>query len=164
MGIEKNGIPSQGQIESTLPPPERRAKGPYAVIECWQEIPCDPCVASCKLGAIAPMQNINDLPELDFDKCTGCGNCIAFCPGVAIFVIDETYGAPDEALIRIPHEFAPLPKIGDKVKALARDGKFICDATIVKIQKSKSATTVLHIVIPKKYIKEIRAIEPLEMK
>ncbi len=159
--IENTGIPTREQIEATLPSAERRAKGPYATIECWQRIPCDPCVASCPLGAIAEMANINDLPELDHGTCTGCGACIALCPGLAVFVIDETYGKPDEALIRIPHEFAPLPEAGSTVRALGRNGKYIFDATVKRVQKTKSATNVLHLVIPKEYILDIRAIEPL---
>lgn len=159
--IGNTGIPSEEQIRATLPSPERRAKGSYAVIECWQEIPCDPCVASCPLGAIADMENINDLPKLDEEKCTGCGACIAHCPGLAVFTIDETYGEPDEALIRIPHEFVPLPEKGDTVRTLSRGGSYICDATVKRVQKTKSATSVLHLVIPKEYILDVRAIEPL---
>ena len=30
-----------------LPDDERYAKGPVAVIECVQEIPCNPCEAAC---------------------------------------------------------------------------------------------------------------------
>jgi len=162
--IENSGIPSVEQIGSSLPSRERRNSGPYAVIECWQKIPCDPCVAACPFGYIAPMENINDLPQLDQDACTGCGNCIALCPGLAIFVIDETWGEPEQALIRIPHEFSPLPEKGQTVRALDREGKYVADAEVVRIQKSKSWTPVLHLAIPIKLIMDIRAIEPLPMR
>ncbi len=162
--IERTGVPTKEQIESTLPGDERRAKGPYAVIECWQEIPCDPCVASCPFGYIAPMKNINDLPKLDQESCTGCGNCIALCPGLAIFIIDETFGGEDEAMIRIPHEFAPLPEKEDIVRALDREGNYVADAEVVRVQKGKSGCTVLHLLIPKKFILDIRAVEPLPMR
>ena len=109
------------------------------------------------------MKNINDLPEIDHEKCNGCGNCIALCPGLAIFVIDETYGSPDEVLVRIPHEFVPLPKTGDIVHALSREGKYLCDAKVVKVQKTKSATSVVHLVINKEHLYEVRAFEPLKM-
>ena len=162
--IAKTGIPSDKLIESTLPSKERRASGPYVVVECWQEIPCNPCVASCPFGVIAEMININDIPEVDHDKCTGCGLCISTCPGIAIFVIDETYGSPNQALIQIPHEFVPLPEVGGTVRALSRDGSYICDAEVIKVKKTKSATSVLHLVIPIEYIMEVRAIEPLPMR
>ena len=159
--IASNGIPTKDLIETTLPSKERREKGPYAVIECWQAIPCDPCVASCPFHSIANMDNINDLPELDFDSCTGCGICISMCPGLAIFVIDETYGEPDEISIRLPHEFSPLPDVGDSVNALGRYGSFVCEAKVLKVRKSKTKTPVIEIVIPKEYILNVRAIEPL---
>lgn len=159
--IESTGIPTREQIESTLPSAERRAKGAYATIECWQKIPCDPCVAACPFGAVAEMANINDLPEIDHDICTGCGACIALCPGLAIFVIDETYGETDEALIMIPHEFVPLPEKGDIVRALDRKGDYICDAKVKRVQKTKSATNIINLVVPKEHILDVRAIEPL---
>jgi len=162
--IANNGIPTKEQIESTLPSKERREKCPYAVIECWQEIPCDPCVASCPFHSITDMENINDLPEIDHATCIGCGLCIHTCPGLAIFVIDETYGTSEEISIRIPHEFSPLPDVGDMIKALGRDGSHICDAKVIKVKKNRSKTPVIEIAIPKKYILDVRAIEPLPMK
>ena len=162
--IESTGIPSREQIEACLPSETRRKSGPYAIMECWQRIPCDPCVAACPFGFIAPMENINDLPKLDKEACTGCGNCIALCPGLAIFVIDETWGDADRALIRIPYEFAPLPEKGQIVRALDRAGNFIAEAEVVRIQKTKSATTILHLNIPKQFLLDIRAIEPLPMR
>lgn len=161
--IEKNGIPDIELIKDTFPSEERRKVGPYAVIECWQRIPCDPCVASCPFGCISPMEDINDLPELNHETCTGCGNCIALCPGLAIFVIDETWGDEDQALIRIPHEFTPLPQQRQTVRALNRKGEFITDAEVIRVRETKSGTPVIHIAIPREYIYEIRAIEPLTM-
>ena len=110
------------------------------------------------------MENINDLPEIDIESCTGCGLCIPMCPGLAIFVIDETFGTSDEISIRLPHEFAPLPAVGDMVKALGRDGSHICDARVIKVKKNRSKTPVIEIAIPKKYLLDVRAIEPLPMK
>ncbi|HDR91249.1 MAG TPA: 4Fe-4S ferredoxin [candidate division Zixibacteria bacterium] len=159
--IENSGIPEYELIEKTFPSEERRKAGPYAVIECWQRIPCDPCVASCPFGCIAPMEDINDLPELDQEACNGCGNCIAQCPGLAIFVLDETWGDENQALIRIPHEFAPLPEVGQIVSALNREGNHAADAQVISVRKAKSGTPVIHIAVPRNLIREIRAIKPL---
>jgi len=158
--IENSGIPSKEQIERTLPSKERREKGPYVVIECWQKIPCNPCVKACPFGVIQPMEDINDLPVTDIDKCTGCGLCISLCPGLAIFVIDETYGEEDQALVMIPHEFVPIPKKGDLVQALDRQGNYICDAQVVRTTQNKSNTTVVHLLIPREFILDVRAIKP----
>ena len=37
------GVPSAQEIAGVTPPEERRMRGPYATIECFQRIPCDPC-------------------------------------------------------------------------------------------------------------------------
>jgi Fe-S-cluster-containing hydrogenase component 2 len=101
-----------------LPPEERERKGPVAVIECIQEIPCDPCVGSCKFGAIS-MEGVNGIPLMDFDKCTGCMSCLKVCPGLAIFIQDKSRAKPS---VTVPYEYLPLPVRGDTVTLLGRDG------------------------------------------
>ena len=115
------GIPSRQQIESATPPESRRKQGAFVVIECFQEIPCDPCYHSCRFGAIKPFGSLNDIPQVDWDKCTGCGVCVAACPGLAIFVVDETL-SDTQCLIAMPYEFLPLPQKGDPVYLLDRSG------------------------------------------
>ncbi|MBR4024904.1 MAG: 4Fe-4S binding protein, partial [Firmicutes bacterium] len=58
-------------------------KGPKAVIECTEDIPCNPCSTCCNFGAITIEGSISELPCLDEEKCTGCGLCIPACPGMA---------------------------------------------------------------------------------
>lgn len=120
--ILTEGVPSPQRIEEAMPPLERRKKGAYVMIECFQNIPCDPCVHACRFKAIAEMTDINDIPKVDFEKCTGCGMCVAACPGLAIFVVDETY-SDDECLIAMPYEFIPLPEKGERVQLLGRKGE-----------------------------------------
>ncbi len=43
------------------------------------------------------------------------------CPGLAIFIIDETY-SETEATVLLPYEYLPLPKEGDYVTGLNRGG------------------------------------------
>jgi Fe-S-cluster-containing hydrogenase component 2 len=74
-----------------FPSKERLDKGPVAIIECAQEIPCNPCVESCPFDAIVISGPITELPRLDASKCTGCGSCIAVCPGQAIFVVNSKF-------------------------------------------------------------------------
>ena len=73
-------------MENVSPCEERVTRGGCAILECFQKIPCDPCVDACPHGAITIEGNINDMPVLDFDKCNGCGLCVSKCPGLAIFV------------------------------------------------------------------------------
>ena len=126
----KTGVPSHKEIRQCLPTRKRRAAGPVAVIECWERIPCDPCQFLCPQGAIRPFANLNDLPGLDEERCSGCGACISGCPGLAIFVVDEKFSVT-EALVRLPYEFRPLPEKGKEVWALDREGKKLCRATVV---------------------------------
>ena len=123
---EIEGIVELKDLE--LPNEEQLRKG-VAIIECVQEIPCNPCVDACPTNAIS-MENINALPKIDYEKCIGCGKCIEVCPGLAIFVVKVN----EKALISLPYEFLPLPKEGQKVKALDREGKEICDAIVKKVK------------------------------
>ncbi|NLB10681.1 MAG: 4Fe-4S dicluster domain-containing protein [Clostridiaceae bacterium] len=116
------GIPSKEDIEKIMPPAERLSKGSVVMIECFQEIACNPCVAACKFGAITMEKDMNSLPEVDFDKCTGCNVCLFQCPGLAIFIIDQTF-SDKLSLVKIPFEYRPLPKVGQYACGLDREGK-----------------------------------------
>lgn len=153
MSYESTGVITLKDIQ--LPSKERLEKGPVAVIECPQSIPCNPCVDACKFGAIT-MNDINDLPKIDFEKCTGCGACIGKCPGLAVFVVDMTY-SDNEALIKIPYEFN-LPKIGDTVKALDRKGDVKGDAKVIRVTKGKDKTGIVSIAVKKSLAMEVRNI------
>jgi len=148
---EKTGVLSTKDLK--LPSKEHLEKG-VAIIECIQEIPCDPCVASCPVNAIS-MKNINALPVVDFEKCIGCGKCVGFCPGLAIFVIKSK---DDKALITLPYEFLPVPEVGDTVKALDRWGNIRCDGTVKRILK-KGKTMVITIEVREDLAMEIRNIK-----
>ncbi|OPX17904.1 hypothetical protein BXT86_03960 [candidate division WOR-3 bacterium 4484_100] len=101
------------------------------VIECPEKIPCNPCVEACPNKAISIPGSMIELPQIDYEKCTGCLLCIPRCPGLAIFVIDET---PQEySIVYIPYEFLPRPKKGDIVSGLDREGKALCKVEIIKV-------------------------------
>lgn len=119
--LATTGVPSEDDLQKVTPPPERRAKGPVVMVECFQRIPCDPCHYGCRFGAIKEFDDINDIPSVDWDKCTGCGLCVAACPGLAVFVIDETV-SETECLIAMPFEFSPLPAKGSSIRLLDRFG------------------------------------------
>lgn len=136
------GVPTCEQIEQRLPSPERRARGPYAMVECFQEIPCNPCSTSCPFDAILPMGDINEIPMIDHDRCTGCGVCAGVCPGLAIFIIDESVG-DGTASVTIPYEFRPLPEKGETVRAVNREGCVIGDAIVTRVLLSKKTKTPL---------------------
>lgn len=86
-----------------------------AVIECAEDIPCDPCVKSCPAGAISK-KGLSTAPRLDESMCTGCANCVPRCPGRAIFVVGD-------GKVVLPYEFLPAPKKDTSVELLDREGK-----------------------------------------
>jgi len=156
--LERTGIPTDDDLEKVIPDKKRLAQGPVVIIECFQKIPCDPCAISCKLGAIKPFKDINDLPQVDFDKCTGCGICISSCPGLAIFVIDMNY-SEEKSLIKLPHEMLPLPEKGEDVYALDRAGGILGKAKVVRVLKIKNKTNIISLEVPKSMAMKVRSIK-----
>ena len=156
--LERTGIPTDDDLGKVIPDKKRLARGPVVIIECFQRIPCDPCAISCKLGAIKPFEDINDLPIVDFDKCTGCGICISSCPGLAIFVIDMNY-SDEKSLIKLPHEMLPLPEKGEDVYALDRDGSILSKAKVVRVLKIKNKTHIISLEVPKSTAMKVRSIK-----
>jgi len=157
--LNKTGVPTAENLKTVSPDEERMSKGPVAVIECFQEIPCNPCTEACKQGAILPMKDINDLPVMEFDKCNGCGVCISRCPGLAIFIVDKSY-SETEAIVRIPYEYVPVPKAGDQVTGLNRAGQPLGTFTVKKVQSggTKNKTYTVWLVVPKELAMEVRGI------
>ena len=160
-GFALTGLATREELLNSpgYPSAERMAKGAVAVIECTQEIPCDPCEAACPVGAISVGQPITTVPILDGTKCTGCGLCIAACPGQAIFLVDLTY-ADSEALVAFPYEFLPLPTIGNEVDAVNREGKVVTRGRIVRVLNPRKydRTPVVYIAVPKRFAQEVRSI------
>lgn len=159
--LYNSGVLVENRKGAVLPPKEawENKKGGYAVIECPQRIPCNPCATSCPTGAVLPFSDINDNPEIDYAKCTGCGLCVARCPGLACFVIDLTY-SPDKAVIKLPYELLPVPKQGSAVKCLNRIGEEVCEGEILSVAEPfKDCTKVVSVIIPKRLVNDVRAIK-----
>ncbi|MDR2588319.1 MAG: 4Fe-4S binding protein [Spirochaetales bacterium] len=160
-GIQFTGIASQEELSASpgVPTEERFEKGPVAVIECVQEIPCNPCEHSCSSGAIFVGEPITRLPVLDAAKCIGCGECLASCPGLAIFWVHKNY-TDSTSLVEFPYEYLPLPKEGSIVPCGGRDGAFISEGRVVKIKKTRQSdgTTLVRVEVPKDYFMDIRTI------
>ena len=146
------------RVIEILPSEERRAKGPYALFECFQNIPCNPCYTSCKFGAVKPLTNITDTPETYYDKCVGCGVCITVCPGLAAFVIDETF-SPEESLVKIPYEYSPLPKPKQVVEGVNRIGEPVCKVRVEKVITFPNKTSVVSLAVPKAMTHIVRGIQ-----
>ncbi len=157
----KKGFVADNEIERF--PGVTHNKGIHPVIECTQNIPCNPCQDACPRGCISIGQNITSLPIVKSDvQCINCGMCVASCSGQAIFLVDEDCG-DGTASITIPYEFLPLPQEGTKGIALGRDGKKVCEATITKVRSLKSfdKTNLLTMQVPKEFAMKARFFKTL---
>ena len=154
------GVPVAEDLAGVLPSEELRAHRRLAVIECFQEIPCDPCAYACPFGAIAPFADLNDRPRVLQEKCVGCGLCVPQCPGLAIFVVDEHYSA-EEALVVLPYEYLPVPAPEDVVAGLDREGAEVCRARVVMVQNAltQDRTLLLWLAVPRDLAQVVRNIK-----
>ena len=130
----------------------RLGEKPLAILECDQEIPCNPCEDICPNGAIKVGSPITNLPEIDPEKCTGCLKCIRVCPGLCIFIVHRDF-AQDTSLVYIPYEFLPLPAKGEEVDIMDRKGRIICRGKIHKVmgKDKRSKTAIVVMEVPKEH-------------
>jgi len=153
------------EVPSIFPrqPRSRRARrGPLAIIECDQPIPCDPCETACRRGAICLGPDPMQPPAVDPGRCTGCLRCIRDCPGMAIFVVDEDAGNA-EATIAVPWEFLPLPEAGDQGQGLDRSGRRICPARVVNVRpfRHRGDTAIVTFAVPARHARRARGFRGL---
>lgn len=164
--ILQNGYPTLEELKqcNMFPSEDRFARGPVAVIECVQEIPCNPCENACKQGSITVGNPITNLPQLNDETCTGCGLCVAQCSGLAIFIVDKTF-SETLATVSFPHEYLPLPEKGQVVDAVNRAGDVVCQGTVVRIQNpiKNDCTPVVTLSIPKEWADDVRGMKRLKI-
>ena len=144
--------------EITRFPGFRKQAKVHPVIECTQNIPCNPCQDACKKGCISIGDNITSLPiSVDGSECINCGMCVASCSGQAIFLVAEDT-EPGFGEVTIPYEFLPLPQKGDKGYGLSRSGQKICEAEITNVRSSKAfdGTNLVTMKVPMEYIDKAR--------
>ena len=132
-------------------------------IDCPQEIPCNPCQYACPAGAITIGDSITNRPKTNPEDCTGCGLCVAACPGQACFLVDPDY-APGEATVDFPYEFLPMPEPGMEVEARDNTGARVCAGRVIQVREGKGATRVVRIAVPREHAYDVRGMRPLEDK
>jgi len=136
---------------------------PIPIIECTQYIPCNPCETSCPSLAITVGKPITNLPKFNPDKCTGCGICVACCPGLAIILLDMTF-SDTKALVTIPYEYLPMPQVEDEVDAVDRYGRKLCKTKVIKIRNPKSFvnTALVSIAVSKQFATEVKGLQIIQ--
>lgn len=152
------GYVTQEELQAFPAASEKRG-GVHPVIECTQNIPCNPCQDACKVGCIMVGRQITSIPQIDHEKkCTGCGMCVASCSGQAIFLVDDDYDET-HAAITMAYEFLPYPEKGQKGTALSRAGQPVCEAEVLSLRRSAATdgTALLTIAVPKEFSMQARA-------
>ncbi|MBU1141588.1 MAG: 4Fe-4S binding protein, partial [Firmicutes bacterium] len=119
--LNHRGIPTKAQVLSRFPDAKALLR-PKAILECYEDIPCNPCETSCPFDAISIGSNINLQPQLIVEACTGCGICVTSCPGLAIIVAQII---KDQAMFKLPYEFLPYPKKDEIWHGINRSGDVI---------------------------------------
>jgi len=129
----------------------------WAVLECFERIPCNPCEVACRFGAIVVGDDINALPQFHEEKCTGCGTCLEACPGLAVFMIEE---AESEVLVGMPYEFLDVPREGDAARVLDRSGNYLCQGMVRRVQKPRrnSGTYTVYVAVPREHQNDARGL------
>ncbi len=158
--LERGYITLEELKEKIELPSEERLQGkhPVAVPECPQRIPCTPCKEICPVNAIK-MDNPNDIPIVNYDKCIGCTLCVQICPGLAFFMI---HYKGDKARVTMPHELLPIPNRGDEVILLNRVGEEVGKGKVVLViprERSVGDTAVITVEMPKDLAWEVRAVK-----
>lgn len=155
--FEKTGVATREMVLEKFPSVERINRGPVAVVECYQKIPCNPCQTACPMGAIEIGGDINNIPRRDEARCGGCGICVSKCPGLAIMIVDGSKSL-DTVEFRIPYEFLPLPAAGETVTGLDRAGRPLCEAKVLRVQNPPAfdRTPVVTLEVDRKYLYDFR--------
>lgn len=160
LSLLQKGYLADGEAER-FPGSVRKAKL-HPVMECTQNIPCNPCQDACPKGCISIGEKITSLPVVvEGSECIGCGMCVASCSGQAIFLVEEPEGV-DYGRVTMPYEFLPVPREGQKGIALSRNGKKLCEAEVVRVRTAKAFdhTSLLTIKVPKEMVMNARFFKP----
>ena len=148
--MKQTGIPSKKQVKDVFDTVGYMQKA-KAIIECYEEIPCNPCSTSCPFDAIEIEGDINNIPTFHAEACTGCGICVSSCPGLAIIVVQVK---DEKAWFKIPYEFVPLPKKNERWIGRDRSGKELCVATIEQVTNTskQNQTTIVTVSVEERYL------------
>ena len=138
---------------------ERAVDKAVAVVACRERIPCNPCEDACRKGAIVVGEDICAPPRYDPGRCDGCGNCVAMCPGMAVFLLDRS-GGGGKARITLPYEMQDAVEEGEEAWALDGAGEPLGKGKIVKTAKilKKDATILVTLEVPEEWSLKVRGL------
>ncbi|MEI6764318.1 MAG: FAD-dependent oxidoreductase [Bacteroidota bacterium] len=142
LAVSKEYIDSQQHpvkiIEAPYSPSaERMDAKPFVLIDCLYGFACNPCEFACPHAAITKTST-STVPQIDFDKCIGCMDCVYQCPGLAIF----GYSTKKDWLF-MPVEYAVEEK--SAVYLVDNNGKKLGEGFIEKVLKKPNKTNVVRL-------------------
>ncbi len=135
--IDSQQHPVRIQEKPHFPNEERLKEKPFVLIDCLYGFACNPCEFSCPHGAITKTST-STIPQLDFDKCIGCMQCVYQCPGLAIF----GYNLKKDWLF-LPIEYEANE--GEEVFLVNNDGEKLGEGIIEKILKKPNKTNIARV-------------------
>ena len=118
-----------------MPTGERRVSKGFVIADCLYGFACNPCSFSCKQGAITK-SSTSVTPVIDYDKCIGCMECVAQCPGLAIFGYRQ-----DRSQLFLPLEFN-LPEGAKEVFLVDDNGKKVGTGEIERVIPKPNKTNI----------------------
>ncbi len=138
--ISKDYIDSQQRPvrlleEPRKPSAERMASKGFVIADCLYGFACNPCSFSCKQGAITK-SSTSVTPVIDYDKCIGCMECVAQCPGLAIFGYRK-----DRNQLFLPLEFN-LPEGAKEVFLVDDNGAKVGEGEIERVMRKPGKTNI----------------------
>ncbi len=134
-----------------------REQGVFPIFHCYQEVPCNPCTSVCPVNAIRTERDeITGLPYIiDIDACTGCGSCVAVCPGLSMILVDYR-DDPEHPMVTLPYEiWRERVEVGQKVPVTDVDGAILGYYPVEKISTRRKypGTLLVQIKVDKKVAK-----------
>ncbi len=139
--ISKEYIDSQQHplkiLEGPYMPSQERMNKPFVLIDCTYGFACNPCAFACKYGAITK-SSTSTVPEIDFDKCVGCMDCVYQCPGLAIFGYNL-----QKDMFYLPIEFDMTE--GEQVYLVDNQANILGEGHIQRVMRKKNLTHVARV-------------------
>lgn len=135
--IDSQQHPIRIKEESPRPTPERQAQRPFVRLDCLYGFACNPCSFACPQKAITK-SSTSVTPEIDYEKCTGCMQCVSHCPGLAIFGYDTR-----KQNLFLPVEYEV--EVGAEVWLVDDNGKKQGEGIIEKVLKKPTKTNVARV-------------------
>jgi len=135
--IDSQQHPTKVMNEPHCPSTSRMNEKSFVQIDCLYGFACNPCEFACPHGAITKTST-STVPQLDFDKCVGCMDCIYQCPGLAIF----GYNLKKDWLF-LPIEYAATENA--EVFLVDNSGKKIGEGILERIFMKPNKTNVARV-------------------